>query len=121
MFYNALWNGGDPTAVIDATAHAKLAYYTLQAQYQPTVAGSATDDIAYTSKESVPVFLNHAGKAARFKVSVNVKNSTGKTISSNTFPLKRLPSGNNSIAVGEWQPTITAEGWYFVEYIVERL
>ncbi|MEM6700402.1 MAG: hypothetical protein AAF599_18505, partial [Bacteroidota bacterium] len=57
-----LWNGGDPTTLLDARGFAKLGYHTSQMAFQAALAGSRTTDLAYQVGETIPIFLNYIGK-----------------------------------------------------------
>ncbi|MEL6719455.1 MAG: hypothetical protein AAFP82_12125, partial [Bacteroidota bacterium] len=116
-----LWNGGDPTTLLDARGFAKLGYHTSQMAFQPALAGSRTTDLAYQVGEVVPIFLNYIGQAARFQVSLKVKNEDGKILESQVFPAVSFPAGNNTMQIGDWVSSLNSEGWFYVEYEVTKL
>ncbi|MEM9884520.1 MAG: hypothetical protein AAF849_01415 [Bacteroidota bacterium] len=116
-----LWNGSDPTTLLDAKGHAKLAFYTSSMAFQSALAGSKTTDLAYAVGEEIPVFLNYTGRATRLSVTIRVKNQNGKLLETQNFPTISFPTGSSTAEVGTWVNSLEGTGWFFVEYeVMER-
>ncbi len=118
LIYNQLSNGADPTSLLDARGYIKLAYYAAKTAFQPTLAGSKTTDMAYLTKQAIPIFVNHIGSATKLSVKVTIKDPKGKVLQTQQFPVVNLPTGNTTIEVGQWINSIAERGWYIVEYEV---
>ncbi|MEM0991566.1 MAG: hypothetical protein AAGI49_00955 [Bacteroidota bacterium] len=115
-----LWNGSDPTALLDAKGHAKLAFYTTAMGFQSALAGSKTTDVAYAVGEEIPIFLSYTGAATRLSVNISVKDETGKLLETQRFPSISFPSGSSTAEVGTWVSSLKGTGWFFVEYEVRK-
>ncbi len=120
LIYNQLSNGADPTSLLDARGYMKLAYHTAQTAFQTTLAGSKTTDMAYLTKQTIPIFINHVGTASKLSVKVTIKDIKGKIIQTQQFPVFNLPTGNTTLEVGRWTNSIAERGWYVVEYEVMK-
>jgi hypothetical protein len=120
MLYNNLWNGADPTTILDGSGYAKLGYYSLQMGLQPVMVGSKTTDVAYFTDEAIPIFMHHIGKKGQYQVTAYVKDATGKILKTQRFPSVALPAGNISIEIGKLKNDISAVGWFAVEYEVQK-
>ncbi|MEM1325462.1 MAG: hypothetical protein AAGI23_05885 [Bacteroidota bacterium] len=120
IFSAKLWNGGDPTTILDAKGYKKLNFYATQMAFQEVLAGSQTTDFAYSIGEEVPIFINYSGNRARFQVTLRVKNLEGKTVKTKTFPTVSFRKGSATQSLGDWVNNLTREGWYIVEYEVAK-
>lgn len=116
----AVWNGGDPAALVDGAGYAKLAYYTTQMGFQQVLAGSKNVDLVYGPNEQIPVFVSHWGKRKAVEVRVIIKNMDGNIIKTMRLPVTRLPEGNLSVPAGNWTNTVSKPGWYIIEYEVTQ-
>ncbi len=121
IFAAKLWNGGDPTTLLDAKGYKKLHFYMTQMAFQDALAGSQTTDFAYMNGEAVPIFLNYTGSSARFQVTLRVKDLNGKTVKTKTFPTVSFQKGSSTKGLGDWVNNVTGEGWYVVEYEVRKM
>lgn len=120
IFAAALWNGGDPTTLLDARGFKKIAFYTGQMAFQDALAGSQTTDMAYNVGEKVPVFINYTGNSARFQVVLRVKDRSGKVLKSKTFPTTSFSKGSQTKNIGSWTNDVNQSGWLVMEYEVVK-
>lgn len=121
LLYTNLWNGADPTTLLDGSGYTKLGYHAMSMGLQPVIAGSKTTDMAYIPDQAIPVFIQHVGKRGQYQVVVSVKDLSGKVLKTQKFPTVALPNGNVSIEIGQWKNDLNGKGWYVVEYEVQAI
>jgi len=120
LYLSAIWNGGDPAAVVDGAGYAKMAYYTARMAFQKVLAGSRNTDLVYGTGEQIPIFVSHWGEAKRVEVQVTIKDVRGNVVKTMRFPSNRLQAMNRAIPIGVWTNTISKSGWYIIEYEVTQ-
>jgi hypothetical protein len=102
----------------DESCRAKLAFYANRMVFQRVLAGSANVDVAYGPRDTIaPVVLN-LGEARTVSVTVEVKNLSGKVVSSKRYENVRLAAGRTVTALEPFAPGKLKTGYYAVEYRV---
>lgn len=119
-----MWGGGNmgtyQKPLVDALGHKKLAYYAHRMGFQQILAGSRDVDMVYGTADKPTITVLNLGEEQRVTVNVSVKNLQGKRVHRQTFKGVILPAGRTATDVGTLQLPTLPNGYYFIEYEVNK-
>jgi hypothetical protein len=87
--------------------------------FQRTVAGSEDVDIVYGPGDSLRPAIMNLDDLKEVNLTLTIRNSKGKILEEKIFKNVRLPEGRTVTYLPAYQPGITTEGYYFIEYKVD--
>ena len=105
--------------IIDYHGNAKLGFYGLQMVFQDVLAGTHNVDLVIGPKDSIEPMILNLGDEKKVQLLVELKNMEGKIMAQKIFDTA-LESGRTVTELPEWDFHPAVDGFYIVEYTINK-
>ena len=118
-------HGGGNTAtyqkpLIDYYGYSKIAFHTIKMVFQPVLAGSKNVDIVYGENDKIPIVVMNMGNEKTVALKLTIKTPQGKVVKEKKFTDITLNAGRSFTDLGDWNPELSTEGYYVIEYEIQK-